>query len=148
MSRSIARRGAVALALVLTLASAGVAAADDELDPIRNVPIPCDNIPAVGTPSRTELNLVHIGNKCGLIGTDIEFQSRRDASKRVRDYAFVGSMGRGMRIFDVTDPANILDAGGYLVQGWQNEVQVRGDVAIVTFDGLAGEPSTTSTTTP
>jgi uncharacterized repeat protein (TIGR01451 family) len=145
MPRSLARPVAVALATVLMFATAGVAAADDELDPVRNAPIPCDDIPAVGTPARTELNLVHIGNKCGIVGTDIEFQSRRDSTGKVRDYAFVGSMGRGMRIFDVTDPTNILNAGGYLVQGWQNEVQVRGDVAIVTFDGLSGEPSTTST---
>lgn len=145
MPTTLARRGAAAMAIMLTLVNASVAVADDELDPVRNVPIACDNIPAVGTPSKTELNLVHIGNKCGLVGTDIEFQSRRDSTGDVHDYAFVGSMGRGMRIFDITDPTNILDAGGYLVQGWQNEVQVRGDVAIVTFDGLAGEASTTST---
>jgi len=145
MTRRFGRGAGAVLAIVLVFASAGLVAADEELDPVRNTPFPCSVLPTVGTPSRTELNLVHVGNKCGLVGTDIEFQSRRDSSGRIRDYAFVASMGNGLRIFDVTDPTNIVDAGQYVVQGWQNEVQVRGNVAIITLDGLAGEPSTTST---
>lgn len=118
----------------------------DELDPIRQVPFPCDGLePALSLPSRAEENLVHVANKCGLVGTDIEFQSRRAADGTVHDYAFVGSMGNGMRIFDITDPTNITGAGRYNVVGYQNEVQVRGDRAVITFDGLAGEPSNTST---
>jgi hypothetical protein len=54
-------------------------------------------------------------------------------------------MGAGFRIFDVTDPANPKPAGGYVDTGWQNDVQVRGDVVVATFDGLAGEDSSAST---
>ncbi len=117
----------------------------DELDPIREVPFPCDELePALGLPARAEENLIHVANKCGLVGTDIEFQSRRAADGSVHDYAFVGSMGSGLRIFDITDPTNITAAGRYNVVGYQNEVQVRGNRAVVTFDGLAGEASNTS----
>ncbi|CAN5615821.1 hypothetical protein BH20CHL6_BH20CHL6_05940 [soil metagenome] len=133
------------LVLLLLVSGTGAASADDELDPTRNTPFPCDELPSVGTPARTELNIVHLANKCGLAGTDIEFQSRRAADGTIHDYAFVGSIGNGLRIFDVTDPENIRGAGRYMVQGYQNEVQVRGNRAVITFDGLAGEPSNTST---
>ena len=117
----------------------------DELDPIREVPFACDELePALGLPARAEENLVHVANKCGLVGTDIEFQSRRAADGTIHDYAFVGSAGNGLRIFDVTDPTNITAAGRYNVVGYQNDVQVRGNRAILTFDGLAGEASNTS----
>lgn len=118
---------------------------EEELDPIRNAPFPCDELePALSLPARAEENLVHIANKCGLVGTDIEFQSRRVADGSIHDYAFVGSMGSGLRIFDVTDPTTIVGAGRYNVVGYQNEVQVSGNRALVTFDGLSGEPSNTS----
>lgn len=118
---------------------------DDELDPIRELPFPCDDLePALGLPARAEENLVHVANKCGLVGTDIEFQSRRAADGTLHDYAFVGSAGNGLRIFDITDPTNITSAGRYNVVGYQNDVQVRRNLAILTFDGLSGEGSNTS----
>ncbi len=89
--------------------------------------------------------MIHVANVCGIVGTDVEFQSRTDASGDIRDYAFVGTMGAGFRIFDVTDPSQPIRAGGYVDSGWQNDIQVRGNVAVSTFDGVAGEDSTAST---
>jgi LVIVD repeat len=96
-------------------------------------------------PARSAENLKHLANVCEVVGTDVEFQSRKDASGKVHDYAFVGTMGGGMRIFDVTNPSEPRDAGAYADPGWQNDVQVEGNVAIITFDGVTGEPSTGST---
>jgi len=55
----------------------------------------------------------------------------------------VGTMGGGLRIFDVTNPAQPSLAGSYTDPGWQGDVQVRGDVAVVGFDPIGGvNPST------
>src|SRR3712207_3938734 len=54
-------------------------------------------------------------------------------------------MGDGMRIFDLTDPSEPRPAGRDTDPGWQNDVQVEGNVAVVTFDGVTGESSTGST---
>src|SRR5215210_3708225 len=107
----------VAMLVALTvLASAGAAPAEDPLDPVRNVVVPCEIVNAGGVVPRSSRNLVHVGNKCGFIGTDIEFQSRADSTGRIHDFAFVGSMGAGLRIYDITtpeDPLSVTFAGGY-----------------------------------
>ena len=148
------RAASVVPALLLMLTLAPVAAAHDhaaggeheELDPARNVPIPCEVLaPTLGLPARSARNIEHVANRCGFVGTDVEFQSRTDSVGKVHDYAFVGTMGAGFRIFDITNPANPTFAGGYVDSGWQNDIQVRGDIAVSTFDGVAGEPSTAST---
>lgn len=118
---------------------------DDATDPARNTPLPCEDFPRMGLPARSARNMIHLANVCGIVGTDVEFQSRTDASGKIRDYAFVGTMGAGFRIFDVTDPSQPIRAGGYVDSGWQNDIQVRGNVAVSTFDGVAGEDSTAST---
>ena len=126
---------------VLAIANAG---GDAPLDPVYNVALPCE---AVGTPGfvpRSARNIVHVANVCGFVGTDIEFQSRVDARGEVRDYAFVGTMGAGTRIFDVTDPARPTIAGGYVDPGWQNDVSVRGDLLVLAFDWF-GAGATVST---
>ncbi len=136
------------LLLALFGVAAGGAAADaghgDETDPARNTPLPCELLSGLDTPPRSAKSIVHLANKCGLVGTDIEFQSRKDASGKVHDYAFVGTMGAGLRIFDVTKPSEPRPAGRYTDPGWQNDVQVEGNVATLTFDGLVGEDSTGS----
>ncbi|MBT8250358.1 MAG: cadherin-like domain-containing protein, partial [Acidimicrobiia bacterium] len=116
-----------------------------ELDPARNVALPCEAISTPGAVPRAAFNMVHLANVCGLVGTDVEFQSRTAADGTVHDYAFVGTMGYGFRIYDITNPAAPTVAGGFQDAGWQNDVQVRGNVVISTFDGVAGEDSTTST---
>lgn len=130
-------------------ASVGITAAGDAdaTDPARNVPLLCENglLPIDPAPGgRSHKRIVHITNRCGVVGTDIEFQSRVDSTGKLHDYAFLGTMGFGLRIFDITDPANPTPAGAYGDQGWENDVQVRGDIAVLTFDGVAGEDSTTS----
>jgi hypothetical protein len=130
--------GVLAL-LVISVPAAFIPSAiaeGDELDPAYNVPIPCELVGTPGNVARAAKNIAHLANVCGFVGTDIEFQSRVDASGRVHDYAFVGTMGAGTRIFDVTDPANPQFAGGYLDPGWQNDVQVRGDTLVIGFDWL------------
>jgi WD40 repeat protein len=122
------------------LIGVGAAALGDELDPARNLALPCEAVSTPGLPPRSARNIVHVANVCGFVGTDIEFQSRTDATGRVRDYAFVGSMGAGTRIIEVTDPAHPRAAGAYLDPGWENDLHVRGDLLVVAFDDLVVGP--------
>jgi len=131
----VAGGGAIAGALALV---------QDPLDPVHNVALPCEAVSTPGLPPRAAKNLVHLANVCGFVGTDMEFQSRTAADGTVHDYAFVGTMGGGTRIFDVTDPAHPTIAGGYLDPGYQNDVAVRGDLLVLGFDWL-GASATTST---
>jgi hypothetical protein len=128
---------AAALMLIATLfATAGSAEESRVLDPAHNVFLPCEAVSTPGLVPRSAKNIAHVANVCGFVGTDIEFQSRTDAEGNVHDYAFVGTMGAGTRIFDITDPAHPTIAGGYLDPGWQNDVHVRGDTLVVAFDWL------------
>ncbi|HEX7255718.1 MAG TPA: hypothetical protein VF236_07300, partial [Gaiellaceae bacterium] len=128
---------AAAAMLVTTLfATAGSAEDGRVLDPAHNVSLPCEALSTPGLVPRSAHDIAHVANVCGFVGTDIEFQSRKDAAGNVHDYAFVGTMGAGTRIFDVTDPAHPTFAGGYLDPGWQNDVHVRGDTLVVAFDWL------------
>ncbi len=138
------------LITVAALVAGGVAIAgalaltDDPLDPAYNVALPCEAVSTPGLVPRAAKNIVHVANVCGFVGTDMEFQSRKAADGTVHDYAFVGTMGAGTRIFDVTDPAHPTIAGGYLDPGWQNDVAVRGDLLVLGFDWL-GVSAATST---
>src|SRR3990170_2229556 len=109
-------------------------------DPAHNTPLPCEAVATPGLVPRSARNITHIANVCGFVGTDIEFQSRTDADGDVHDYAFVGTMGAGLRIFDITDPAHPFIAGQYTDPGWQNDVQVRGDTAVISFDPVVVGP--------
>lgn len=109
-------------------------------DPAHNTPLACEALSTPGLVPRSAQNITHIANVCGIVGTDIEFQSRTAADGTVHDYAFLGTMGAGLRIFDITDPAHPFQAGQYTDPGWQNDVQVRGDVAVVSFDPLVVGP--------
>jgi hypothetical protein len=136
------------LLLALAIAAGGaIAGADalngDPLDPVRNVALPCEAVSTPGLVPRAAKNIAHVANVCGFVGTDIEFQSRKAADGIVHDYAFVGTMGAGTRIFDVTDPAHPVAAGRYSDPGYQNDVQVSGDVLVLGFDslGLSGATS-------
>jgi hypothetical protein len=133
---------AIALATPFAVysATAGVAT-----DPARNLALPCEAVSTPNVPARAARNMVHVANVCGIVGTDVELQSRKDLSGATHDYAFVGTMGAGFRIFDVTDPKHPEHAGGYVDSGWENDVQVRGDVVVATFDGVNGEDSSAST---
>jgi hypothetical protein len=124
---------------------AALADGGDSTDPARNVAIPCEYLSGPATAARSNRNISHVANVCGLVGTDVEFQSRRDLNGQLHDYAFVGTMGAGFRVYDVTNPDRPTRAGGYDDPGWQNDVQVAGDIVVSTFDGLAGEDSSSST---
>ena len=117
----------------------------DATDPVRNTALPCEEVATPGLIARTSKDIFHVANVCGFVGTDMELQSRKDVSGRVHDYAFVGTMGAGLRIYDVTEPTRPDRAGGYLDSGWQNDIQVAGDIAVASFDGVAGEDSSLST---
>ena len=136
------------LLLVLVVAVGGAiagarAVTGDPLDPVRNVALPCEAVSTPGLVPRAAKNIAHVANVCGFVGTDIEFQSRTAADGAVHDYAFVGSMGGGTRIFDVTDPAHPVAAGRYTDPGYQNDVAVSGNVLVLGFDsiGLSGATS-------
>jgi hypothetical protein len=146
---------ALSLRAALTLCAAAIAlatpfavysaTAGDATDPARNLALPCEAVSTPNVPARAARNIVHVANVCGIVGTDVELQSRKDLSGATHDYAFVGTMGAGFRIFDVTDPKHPEHAGGYVDSGWENDVQVRGDVVVATFDGVNGEDSSAST---
>jgi hypothetical protein len=134
----------LALAIVAGGAIAGADALTGEpLDPVRSVALPCEAVSTPGLAPRAAKNIAHVANVCGFVGTDMEFQSRRAADGTVHDYAFVGTMGAGTRIFDVTDPAHPVAAGGYTDPGYQNDVAVAGDLLVLGFDslGLSGSTS-------
>ncbi len=134
-------RLAVAAFALILMASAlvigTVAQDEDPLDPAHNVPLACEFLSTPGTVPRSAKNIAHLANVCGFVGTDIEFQSRL-ANDGLHDYAFVGTMGAGARIFDITDPAHPFQAGAYLDPGWQGDVQVRGDTLVIAFDPISG----------
>jgi hypothetical protein len=146
MSRSFpARRRVAILATTLFLATgAVVVVAAEPLDPVRNVALPCEAVSTPGLVPRSAKNLAHVANVCGFVGTDIEFQSRRAADGTVHDYAFVGTMGGGTRIFDISDPAHPTTAGRYTDPGYQNDVSVRGDLLVLGFDSLGVSGATSS----
>lgn len=134
----------VAGLLAVTAATRVAAQEHDETDPFRSVPLACELL-STTQPPRTARNIEHVANVCGIVGTDVEFQSRADEAGDIHDYAFVGTMGFGFRIFDITDPENPTSAGAYIATtGWQNDIQVRGDIVVSTFDGVSGEPSALS----
>jgi len=135
---------AIAGAVVLFVPGAA-AVVGDQTDPVRDAALPCELVSTQGGVSRAAHNIVHVANSCGVVGTDVELQSRKDAAGKVHDYAFVGTMGAGPRIFDVTDPAHPAHAGGYADSGWENDVQVRGNLMLATYDGVNGEDSSAST---
>jgi hypothetical protein len=124
---------------------AGAAPTPEQPDPALTMALPCETISTQGGASRAAKDIVHVANVCGFVGTDIELQSRKDAAGKVHDYAFLGTMGAGPRIFDVTDPAHPTAAGGYIDSGWENDIQVRGNLVVATFDGVNGEDSSAST---
>ena len=137
------------LLLVLVVAVGGAIAGaravlGDPLDPVRNVALPCEAVSTPGLAPRAAKNIAHVANVCGFVGTDIEFQSRRAADGVVHDYAFVGSMGAGTRIFDVTDPAHPVAAGRYTDPGYQNDLQVSGDLLVLGFDSLGVSGATSA----
>jgi hypothetical protein len=133
---------AVTIAVLAVGAGAGPI---ESVDPVRNLSLPCEKVSTQGGVSRAAKDIVHVANVCGFVGTDVEFQSRKDLTGLVHDYAFVGTMGAGPRIFDVTDPVQPRIAGGYADSGWENDIQVRGNIAVATFDGVNGEDSSAST---
>jgi hypothetical protein len=138
---------AIAALLVATLVFAPgptPAEAQEVLDPAHNIALPCETVSTPGLVPRSARDLQHIANVCGFVGTDLEFQSRVDAAGNVRDYVFLGTMGAGLRIFEVTDPYEPTFAGAYTDPGWQNDVQVRGDVAVIAFDPISGRAPTLS----
>ncbi len=141
-------RVALALAAATSLfafTNLSSASSPDTVDQVRSIALPCEAVSTQGGISRAAKGIVHLANVCGFVGTDVELQSRKDAAGKVHDYAFVGTMGAGPRIFDVTDPVHPSAAGGYLDSGWENDVQVRGNTMVATFDGVNGEDSNAST---
>ncbi len=156
MHGNILRLSSVALLTAALISIPGLAGAlggvlngndPDATDPARGIPLTCGQIGVPGPLPQGRSNHVieHVANVCGVVGTDIEFQSRKDANGVTRDYAFVGTMGSGFQIYDITNPLIPVHVGGTNDTGWQNDVQVRGNFVVSTFDGVSGEPSTGST---
>ena len=56
----------------------------------------------------------------------------------------MGTIGGGLRIFDITNPMQPRPAGRSLTPGYQNGVQVRGKIAVLSYDGVSGLPVTAS----
>jgi hypothetical protein len=82
-----------------------------------------------GLPVTEGANVTWWDQQPDLVGTDIEFQERGG-----RTYAFVASMGVGFKIFDVTDGEHPALVGAHLSPGYQNDIQVQGNLAILSSD--------------
>lgn len=74
-------------------------------------------------------NMVFHGQIPGLVGTDIEFQRRGTTT-----LAFVAAMGEGFKVLDISDPAHPVLVGAYASPGWQNDIQLQGNLAILAND--------------
>ena len=86
--------------------------APDATDPVRNVALPCEAVRDARRRARASSQ--HIGARRERLrdrrhGRRVPVAAATSTA-RVHDYAFVGTMGAGFRIFDVTDPAQP-DAG-------------------------------------
>ena len=140
---AIALVASIPVIAIAQLAPGGV---EEGGDPARNTPLACDvfNVPGAAALTRSAKNIEHRAQKCGIVGVEIEFQSRRDAKGKTRDYAFMSTMGAGLRIYDITNPREPFYAGGFDNAGWQNDIQVRGNIVAQSFDGVSGEASTSS----
>jgi hypothetical protein len=123
------------VAALATVGGVAWAQSDDPLDPAHNLALPCSSVSTPGSVPRAARNIYHLANVCGFVGTDVEFQSRL-AEDGLHDYAFVGTMGEGLKILDVSDPSRPRSAGQYTDPGWQGDVQVRGDLVSIGFDPL------------
>src|ERR1044072_3856956 len=106
---ALALVAAVPLFLFTNLSLAG---SPDAVDQARNLALPCEAVSTQGGISRAAKGIVHVAHVCRCGGPDVELQSRKDATGKVHDYAFVGTMGAGPRIYDVPDPAHPTFAGG------------------------------------
>ena len=141
-----ARKAALATILLgaaMTLPALARTAEPDPLDPAHGVSLPCESLSTPGLVPRSAKNIAHVANVCGFVGTDIEFQSRT-ASDGLHDYAFVGTMGAGLQIFDITNPARPMEAGGYSDPGWEDDIQVWGDLAVIGVDPIEVTPKTSA----
>ena len=141
-----ARKAALVVMLVgaaMTVPAAARMAEPDPLDPAHGVSLPCESLSTPGLVPRSAQNIAHVANVCGFVGTDIEFQSRM-ASDGLHDYAFVGTMGSGLQIFDITNPARPMEAGGYSDPGWEDDIQVWGDLAVIGVDPIEVTPKTSA----
>src|SRR4051794_39428268 len=117
VTRRLRRLSLVVLVVALVAsipALVAIAGDTDPTDPARNLALPCELVSQPGLVARTSRDIFHVANVCGFVGTDVELQSRRALDGTVHDYAFVGTMGAGLRIFDVTDPNVPKRAGGYV----------------------------------
>lgn len=141
-----ARRAAIVtllLGAIVALPSVAQTAEPDPLDPAHGLSLPCESLSTPGMVPRSAKNIAHVANVCGFVGTDIEFQSRM-ASDGLHDYAFVGTMGSGLQIFDITNPARPIEAGGYADPGWEDDIQVWGDLAVIGVDPVEVTPKTSA----
>ena len=141
-----ARRAALVILLLgafVALPALAQTAEPDPLDPAHGLSLPCEALSTLGLVPRSAKNIAHVANVCGFVGTDIEFQSRT-ADDGLHDYAFVGSMGSGLQIFDITNPARPLEAGGYYDPGWEDDIQVWGDLAVIGVDPVEVTPKTSA----
>ena len=107
-----------------SLASAVSPAAGDPTDPVRNVALPCEAVSTPGLVARASRASPTSRTSAASSAPTSSSSRGTDLAGKVHDYAFVGTMGAGLRIFDVTDPAHPMRAGGYVDPGWENDVQV------------------------
>jgi hypothetical protein len=135
--------GLITLVVALNIPTVAQGLAPDPLDPAHNLSLPCEQVQTPGLVPRSARTIAHLANVCGFVGTDIEFQSRQ-ANGRVYDFAFVGSMGSGMQIFDITNPARPREAGGYFDPAWEDDIQVWGNLAVIGSDPVEVTPKTSA----
>ncbi|MCP8616303.1 LVIVD repeat-containing protein [Salirhabdus salicampi] len=76
-------------------------------------------------------NMEHIAHIPEPSATGIETQG---------NYLYVGIIGEGMKIYDISDPASPVEIGWYASPGYQNDVAVSGKVALLATDPPDADP--------
>lgn len=76
-------------------------------------------------------NMEHIGFIPVPTATGIETQGR---------YLYVGIIDEGMRIYDISNPAEPKETGRYIGPGYQNDVAVSGKIALLATDPPDADP--------
>ena len=105
--------------------------------------VPATSVTAEAAPAKTGVganiapvaNFPHGGSR-GPLGTDVEF-----ATINGREYAFAGTIGGGLKIFDITDPRHVVKVRNYSCTLGQGDVQIfrQGPKTMVAFT-VAVEP--------
>ena len=101
-----------------------------QTDPARNIALPCEAVgSAAAQVPRAAKNFIHVGNACEFVATDVEFQSRKTADGTSTTTPLQARWARVSGSSTSPTRRTVVGVGGYTDPGWENDIQVRGNVA-------------------